>query len=239
MPWPKGKPRSPETCLKMSIGMKGKKAWNKGKHSSEETRRRQAEAQRGRTLPEDVRKKISDSKIGKSRSEEIRRKISESRRGTTPWNKGIPLNEDSKRKLSESQKTRMTTEVRQHLSEINIGKRLSEETKRKMSLSQSGPNNHRWRGGLSYLPYCPKFNEAFKERVRDRFNRTCFLCGSTEETSKHCVHHIDYNKNSICNGHEWGFVPLCRSCHTKTNGMRWYWFNLLINYWALNPEITL
>lgn len=57
------------------------------------------------------------------------------------------------------------------------------------------------------------------------------------EQGKLSVHHIDYNKNSICNGKEWAFVTLCRSHHGKSNHNRWYWFNLLISYWLVNPEI--
>ena len=240
MPWPKGKPRSPETCLKMSIGMKGKKAWNKGKHPSEETRKKQSKAQRGRKHPEEVKQKMAEWHRGKPRDEETKRKLSFARTGTH-------LSEDTRAKISCAMRGKnnphwnkpCSTETRALLAIANIGKKATIDAKRKMSIAQSGPNNPRWRGGSSYLPYCPKFNEAFKERVRDRFNRTCFLCGSKEETQKHCVHHIDYNKNSICNGHEWAFIPLCHSCHSKTNTRRWYWFNLLINYWTLNPEITL
>ena len=98
----------------------------------------------------------------------------------------------------------------------------------------NGENHPRWNGGKSYEPYCPKFNEKVKEKAREKHNRTCYLCGKTElENKKRLdVHHIDYNKNSICNGNEWALIPLCHSCHVKTNTVRWFSFNLLINYWA-------
>lgn len=82
--------------------------------------------------------------------------------------------------------------------------------------------------------YCPKFNFSLKERIRDEFGRTCFLCPTTEEENgvKLSVHHVDYNKGQGC-GHEWNLVPLCRKCHVKTNYNRWHWFNLLGNYWAI------
>ncbi len=219
--------------------MKGKEAWNKGKHPSDETRKRQAEAQRGRKLPEDVRKKISDSKIGKHRSKEVKQKLSLAR-------KGAHLSDETRIKISIAMSgennprwnKHCSEDTRKKLSEANLGKRASNETKQKMSKANRLENNPRWRGGSSYLPYCSKFTESFKECVRDRFNRTCFLCGSSEDSRKHCVHHIDYNKNSLCNGQSWAFVPLCNGCHSKTNNNRWHWFNLLINYWALNPEIN-
>jgi hypothetical protein len=102
----------------------------------------------------------------------------------------------------------------------------------------SGINSPQWKGGISFKPYCIKFNKEFKEYIREKFNRTCFLCSSVENGQKLAVHHIDYNKNSICNGKEWAFLPLCISDHIRTNTHRWYWFNLLINYWSMNPEIN-
>lgn len=51
------------------------------------------------------------------------------------------------------------------------------------------------------------------------------LCNKHESELKrrHDVHHIDYNKLQGCEGHQWKLVPLCRSCHTKTNHNRKYW----------------
>lgn len=101
-----------------------------------------------------------------------------------------------------------------------------------------GSNNPNWRGGRSH--YCFKFNEEFKEHIRDKFGRKCYLCPTTENENKRklSVHHTDYNKNSICNGKEWAFVPLCMRCHLKTNGDRHYHFHLLINYWAMDLDIN-
>ena len=105
------------------------------------------------------------------------------------------------------------------------------------SLVGSGASN--WRGGKSFEPYCFKFTTNLKESVRDRFGRTCFLCPTTEEENgrKLCVHHVDYNKGQGC-GHAWSLLPLCDSCHSRTNYNRWYWFGLLNCYWAYNPLIN-
>ena len=115
----------------------------------------------------------------------------------------------------------------------------STETKMKMSEDRAGSGNSNWRGGSSYEPYCYKFNENFKEYIRNKFDRKCFICGISEcdqlptAKKKHrlYIHHIDYNKNDLCNGRSWSFIPLCSPCHSKTNGNRWYWFNKYINYW--------
>lgn len=99
-----------------------------------------------------------------------------------------------------------------------------------------GVNNGRWKGGVSFEPYCQKFNGRFKESIRDKFNRTCFLCGITEKDMqqdqrkrgkkriyKLSVHHVNYDKNCLCDDSICEFVPLCISCHAKTNNDRDYW----------------
>ena len=89
---------------------KGKTPWNKGKHHSEETKRKISEA--ARNMSEETRRKLSEAKKGKptwnkgkchseetkrkisdamkhhSVSDEAKRKIAEARKGKTPWNKG-------------------------------------------------------------------------------------------------------------------------------------------------------
>lgn len=122
---------------------------------------------------------------------------------------------------------------------LKMGHTVSKETRDKISKAKQGEKSSTWRGGTSFEPYCPKFNKTFKRHVRDVFNHKCFICGSDDGGRKHAIHHIDYNKNAICNGHSWALIPLCKSCHSKTNFNRYYWFNLLISYWLINPEISL
>jgi len=94
------------------------------------------------------------------------------------------------------------------------------------SKNRSGKNNPQWRGGISFKPYCPKFNNEFKEYIRDKFGRICFLCDKNEEENeqKLSVHHVNYNKNCGCDDDETcQFVPLCRSCNSKVNKNREEW----------------
>lgn len=102
-----------------------------------------------------------------------------------------------------------------------------------LSNAFSGDGNPLWRGGVSRGDYCEKFNNARKEDVRNEFGRRCWVCDKTEEENgrKLDVHHVDYAKSQGCNGKAWSLIPLCRSCHIKTNHNRWYWFNLLRDYW--------
>jgi hypothetical protein len=91
---------------------------------------------------------------------------------------------------------------------------------------QVGEGTPMWKGGLSYYPYCPKFNEQLKERVRTFFGRKCVLCHKTEKElgRKLDVHHVDYEKDNCCNDtRDPLFVPLCLSCHMKTNRDRYDW----------------
>lgn len=88
-----------------------------------------------------------------------------------------------------------------------------------------GENHPSWRGGVSFEPYCPKFNKAKKEAVREEWGRVCAACGKTEQEngSKLRVHHIDYDKEQGCKGKEFFLIPLCTSCHGKTNRNRKLW----------------
>lgn len=123
--------------------------------------------------------------------------------------------------------------VLKYLREYNIKIRDKSEQRR-------GENNPSWKGGVSFEPYCKKFNKIKREEIREKFERVCFLCGKNKEENfgrNLSVHHIDYNKMQGCK-HSWHLISLCLSCHVKTNFNRHYWFNLLNNYWLLNSEIN-
>ena len=79
-----------------------------------------------------------------------------------------------------------------------------------------------WKGGISFEPYSPEFNNIFKRRIRKRDNYICMLCGIHKEKywKAFDIHHINYNKNlSIPQN----CISLCNSCHTKTNYNRKHW----------------
>ena len=126
---------------------------------------------------------------------------------------------------------KQTTETREKISEAMkgdqhpcYGKTLSEETRRKISESRVGDKNPMWRGGVSFEPYPPMFNETLKRKIRERDNYICqiTLCGKLGKT----VHHIDYDKN---NNEPKNLITLCKSCHTKTNTNRGHWINYFNN----------
>lgn len=107
-----------------------------------------------------------------------------------------------------------------------FGHVYTEETLEKMRDAKKGiyegAGNPAWKGGISYEPYCPKFNDEFRERVRAFFGYTCQFpgCGHVWQEGERLlnVHHVNYRKDACCSEDVAPlFVPLCQSCHMKTN----------------------
>ena len=139
---------------------------------------------------------------------------------------GRNLSDEAKRKMSELNKGRkLLDETKRKMSEAKRGGKHTKETKQKISEACKGENSPHWQGGISFEPYCHKFNNSFKESVRDKFDRKCFLCNKDEKDNgmKLAVHHVNYDKSCLCSDVKCEFVPLCRRCHGKTNNNRDYW----------------
>lgn len=56
-----------------------------------------------------------------------------------------------------------------------------------------------------------------KEKIRNRDNRVCVLCGKSEieNGERFSVHHIDGDKMQGCNGKKWYLASLCKLCNSK------------------------
>ena len=187
-----------EQCI--SCTLKGN-THSGGNKISEETRNKISIAQTGKEFSEKTRIKLSIAKIGKEFSEEHCKNIS-----------------IAKKNCSEETKNKLKVAA--------IGRTFSEETRKKMGISRTGERNGSWKGGISFEPYCSKFNNQFKEYIRDKFGRVCFICDKTEEENKRrlSVHHVNYDKDCICNDNiTCQFVPLCMECNTKVNFNRELW----------------
>ena len=202
---------SDETKQKISENRKGQCVGEKnpfyGKCHTEETKKRMSEAHKGEKHPF----------FGKHRPEDVRQKISDGR-------KGIVFSEEHKRKLREAAKRGDMGFLEGNT--VNMGRKHTDATRRKMSVAHSAEKCHLWRGGISFGKYCPKFNNEFKERVRNYFGRCCYVCGKNEaDNGKRLdVHHVNYQKMACCEEDVKPlFVPLCVSCHSKTHYDREYW----------------
>jgi len=162
---------------------------------------------------------ISKALKGKKFTEEHKRKISLAL-------KGKPKSEEHKMKYS---KTMKKLYIEGKLINHRKGKFHTEETKIKMKQNHAdvlGKNNPAWLGGKSFEPYCPKFNNEFKNLIRLRDNFCCLNCGMSEQKHiiirrrKLAIHHIDYNKKNTCLQN---CCALCDSCNIKANKNRNIW----------------
>ena len=216
-----GKHHSDETRKKISenhADFSGENHPMYGKHHSEETRQKMSEAKQN--MSEETKLKMSKAKM--NMSEETKQKICSNHADMSGKN-----NPNYGKHISDYQK--------QRLSETHRGKILSIEIRQKIANSLKGEKNPSWKGGISFEPYCIKFDDEFKERVRDFFNRCCYVCGKNEieNKGKLCVHHVTYDKEMCCDDSKPLFAPLCRSCHAKTNFNRDYWqefFTISLEY---------
>ena len=120
-------------------GQGGNGGANKGKHPSEETRRKLSEAKKGKTpwnkgkmMSDEMKKKLSESTKGKHLSEETKRKMSEARKGHLGYWLGKHRSEETRKKMSEAQKGRQSSMKGKHRSE-DFRKKISEYRKGKPS----------------------------------------------------------------------------------------------------------
>jgi len=94
------------------------------------------------------------------------------------------------------------------------------ETRRMENIS------HKWYGDVVYHDgpqYCDKWTAELRRRVRAFFGNVCLECGSPQHGRLLSVHHVHYNKKLCCDTTPRTLVPLCKSCHSKTNSDREYW----------------
>jgi hypothetical protein len=217
----------PKDPIKAKLAIERMRAAHKGKPCPESAKRKLSACQTGRTRSEETREKMGSPKRGIPLSEEMKKKLSESQSGSKHRLFGKHQPEETRRRIAESHKGIPRPDwVREKLSLANMGKKHTQEQIEKIRAANSREKNYLWKGGVSFAPYCPKFNNEFKERVRGFFKYTCQVCGRVWKQGERrlSVHHVNYQKDSCCNENVIPlFVPVCAKCHLPTNNKRDYW----------------
>lgn len=237
IPWNKGK--------KHISGMKGKKHTKESNEKNRQAHLGKIHSgcfkkgcipfSKGKLLTEGTKKKMSDAKKGHPTLQETRRKISEQNKGRPSWNKGkhyvssgsfkkghaVPI--EWKQKVSEACSGKIPKNP------INKGEHRGQKTEFKKGnvpwcKGLVGEQSMAWKGGVSFIPYCHKFNKKLKEKIRERDNRMCQLCGDKENGRKLSVHHIHYDKENC----EPDLISLCHHCNLVVNHSRDYYEGLFM-----------
>lgn len=183
--------------------------WNKGKSHSEETKLKISRANRGYRHTKEAKIKMSKNRKTRVVSEETRTKISLA-------NKGRIRTASAKKRISKGTKQAML-----------LLPLLNKERIKKTQFTKgqfAGRNHNNWKGGVSFKPYCHKFNDELKEKIRERDNKTCKLCGAKENGRKLSVHHVHYDKTN-CKPQ---LISLCVRCNSKVNFNKDYYENLFV-----------
>ena len=138
-----------------------------GSHTPEETRKKLAEAQRGRKHSEESKKKMSEAHKGKKYSSEIRQEMSKRFKGKNNPNYGKKMSEEQKKKISNTKKGTIPWNKGKRLSDeakginhYNYGKHHTEETKEKM---KKAVKNRK--------PISEETRKKMSEAQRKRFNK--------------------------------------------------------------------
>jgi hypothetical protein len=147
----RGKILNDEARKKMSDSRKGRPSPFKGKSPSEETKQKMRESRKHQVFSEETKQKLSEAHLGeknhfygKTHSEETKQKMSETKKGQVAHNKGIPMSEEQKLKVSLAKKGKsngpQSEETKRKIGAANRGKPnakkgkpLSEETRKKIS----------------------------------------------------------------------------------------------------------
>lgn len=182
-----------------------------------------AEIKRKKKISQTEKKQYKDGRIGgmegKCHSEKTKQEMSENRKGEGNSFYGKHHSEESKEKNRQAS----LGQIPWNRDKIGV---YSEKTLKKMSSLKKdkyiGKNNPAWKGGISFEPYTPEFNNQLKHFIRERDNNICQFCGKIKEENNQelSVNHINYIKED-CRPRN--LIALCRVCNIKANTERDKW----------------
>ena len=206
IPWTKGKHHSNETRRKISIALKGNKNCLGYKHTNE------------------TKEKMGLAQKGKKISEETRRKISLTNKGKTPWMKGKHHSKETIKKISKTYFKKDEPPWNKYTK--GICKSNSGTFKKGQFVLDKHPN---WKGGKSFKTYVLSWTKQLKRSIRERDNNVCQLCKKHQSQlgKKMSVHHIDYIKT---NNFTFNLISVCVTCHGLTFINRNHWKQFFRDY---------
>jgi len=146
-------------------------------------------------------------------------------------NAGKILTEEHRNKMSKPRKP-FTKEACHNMSIGAIGRKMpprSEEHCQHISAGRQGIPYEEWTGNINNGEYCELFDDACRERIREKYDHRCFICDKPQcenltkngRVWKLAVHHVDRNRYQGCNGVKWNLIPVCLKCHGMTHSELW------------------
>jgi hypothetical protein len=207
-------------------GKTGELAPGYGKHPSAASRAKMSAAQKNRVFSQESLTKMSmaQRKRFEDPAEHEKLKKAQSHR---------VVSLETRAKMSASHKKRCEDPAEREKFQARLRNFYqTEEGRKTMRECHLGENNGRWLGGISFEPYCPKFNPDLKRRIRAFFDHRCVLCGKgVEENGKRkqlmACHHVEYDKTACCTDKPVHFAALCMKCHVRTNAERERWESMI------------
>ena len=127
-------------------------------------------------------------------------------------------------KMSNITKTRYLDPKARLKTSVAVRKGMARPNNR-INCIHAGEKNGRWDGGKSFEPYCPKWTQDLRRRIRAFFEYQCITCSKTTKENKELLscHHVEYDKQACCDGKPVQFAALCRRCHIRTNSDKPRW----------------
>ena len=151
-----------ENCYNIADGSYG--GGMKGRHFTEEHKRKLSKAHKGKIVSEETRKKLSDvhkgiqsPNKGRKFSEEHKKRLSEAHKGKPAWNKGMKMSEEYKKQCSETHKGRPAWNKGKSCTWLK-GKPRTEEVKKKISDAKKGKH---WFNDGKVNRYCYECPDGF------------------------------------------------------------------------------
>ena len=124
---------------------------------------------------------------GKPMSEITKKRVSEAKKGTKSHRKGIVYEKEYGVEIANKIKKKMSEKAQLRLGEKNsfYGKQHTELTKNKISELRKGKcigsENPAWLGGKSFEPYSPEFNDELKKKILKKHGYKCVECPMTNK----------------------------------------------------------